>query len=147
VENFQVEVATPLDAVCHSGTYAIVHFMGYDVFGDPPGNLQLYRTHQTGFYQRDDCFLITGWSKHTESIHAYFDVNDIPEPIVAMVNLKHFQRPLIAIPDPESGFPRSWLFTPERKGWVDAFVLCMMHDVKFKWYFMIEIEMILYDIH
>jgi len=106
--------------------------MGYDVFGDPPGNLQLYRTHQTGFYQHDDCFLIRGWSKHTESMHEYFDIDQIPEPIVAVVNLKHFQRPLIAIPDPESGFPHSWLFTPERKCWADAFVLCMMHDVKLK---------------
>jgi len=132
VENLQVEVATPLDAVCHSGTYAIVHFMGYDVFGDPPGNLQLYRTHQTGFYQHDDCFLIRGRSKHTESIHEYFDVNDILEPIVAVINLRHFQRPLITIPDPESGFPHSWLFSPERKYLADDFVLHMMCDVKLK---------------
>jgi len=72
------------------------------VFGDPPENLHLYRTHQTGFYQHEDHFLIRGWSKHTESIHEYFDVDDIPEPIVAVVNLKHFKRPLIAIPDHES---------------------------------------------
>ncbi len=131
-ESLQDEIVTPLDTVCQPGTYAIVHFMGYDVFGDPPGNLQLYRTPQTGFYQHDDCFLIRGWSKHTESIHDYFDANNIPEPIVAMVNLKHFKRPLIAISDPESGYPHSWLFTPERKCWGDAFVLCMMHDVRLK---------------
>jgi len=57
---------------------------------------------------------------------------DIPEPIVAVVNLKHFETPLIAIPDPESGFSYSWLFTTERKCWAHAFVLCMIHDVKLK---------------
>jgi len=94
-ECLQDEVATPLDMLCQSGTYDIVHFMGYDVFGEPPGNLQLYRTHQTGFYQHDDCFLIRRWSKHTESMHDYFDVDDIPEPIVTVVNLKHFPKNLI----------------------------------------------------
>jgi len=49
-----------------------------------------------------------------------------------VVNLKHFETPLIAIPDPESGFSYSWLFTTERKCWAHAFVLCMMHDVKLK---------------
>jgi len=48
------------------------------------------------------------------------------------VNLKHFKRPLIANPNLESVFPHSWLFTLERKCWADAFVLCMMHDVKLK---------------
>ena len=65
-------------------------------------------------------------------MHEYLDVDVIPEPIVAVVKLKHFQRPLIAIPDSESGFPHSLLFTPERKCWANAFVLCMMHDVKLK---------------
>jgi len=27
----------PLDMVCQPGTYATVHFLGYDVFGDPQG--------------------------------------------------------------------------------------------------------------
>ena len=29
------EIATPLDSMFHSGTYAIVHFMGYDVLEIP----------------------------------------------------------------------------------------------------------------
>jgi len=49
-ECLQDDIATSLDSVFQSGTYAIVYFMGYDIFGDPPGNLQLYRTHQTVFY-------------------------------------------------------------------------------------------------
>jgi len=49
-ECLQDDIATFLDSVFQSGTYAIVYFMGYDIFGDPPGNLQLYRTHQTVFY-------------------------------------------------------------------------------------------------
>jgi len=82
----------PLDIVCQPRTYAIVHFLGYDVFGDPPGNLQLYRNHQTGFYQHDDCFLIRGQSKHTENIHEYLDVDETLEPIVTVVNLKHSKK-------------------------------------------------------
>jgi len=45
----------------------------------------------------------------------YLDDDNIPEPTIAVVNMKHFKRPLIAIPDGASSYPHSWLFTPERR--------------------------------
>jgi len=36
------EIATPLHTVSGPGTYAIVHFMGLDVFGEPDHNMKLY---------------------------------------------------------------------------------------------------------
>jgi len=129
-ECIEKEIETPLDTVYQPGTYAIVHFMGFDVFGDIPTKLYLYRVRQKGFYQHDDCFLIRGWSKHTDMINDFLDDDDIPEPTIAVVNMKHFKRPLIAIPDGASTYPHSWLFTPERRCWADAFVVRMLHDVQ-----------------
>jgi len=128
-EPLDEEIVTPLHTVCEPGTYAIVHFLGYDIFGDFPNNLQLYGVPQRNFYQHEDCFLIRGWSKHTTQIHQKLRNGDKPVPMLAMVNMKCFQRPLIAVEDHGSGYPHSWLLTAERKCWADAFVVRMSHDV------------------
>jgi len=43
------EIATPLCTVSGPGTYAIVHFMGLDVFGEPDNNMKLYGHMQKFF--------------------------------------------------------------------------------------------------
>ena len=84
---------------------------------------------QRNFYQHEDCFLIRGLSKHTTQIHQKLRKGDKPVPMLAMVNMKCFQRPLIAVEDHGSGYPHSWLLTAGRKCWADAFVVRMSHDV------------------
>jgi len=67
------EIATPLHTVSVPRTYAIVHFMGLDVFGEPKDNLKLYGHSQKNFYQHKDCFLVWGWSKYTTEINSHIE--------------------------------------------------------------------------
>ena len=62
-ERLENEIITPLHTVQEPGAYAIVHFLGVDIFGEPTLGLSLYGTPQRIFYQHDDCILIRGWSK------------------------------------------------------------------------------------
>jgi len=55
-EHLDKEIVTPLHSVYEPGAYAIVHFLGFDIFGDFPNNLQLYRVPQRNFYQHEDFF-------------------------------------------------------------------------------------------
>jgi len=58
----ETEITTPLHTVSVTGSYAIVHFMGFDVFGDPQKNMALYGIPQKKIYQHEDCLLTCGWS-------------------------------------------------------------------------------------
>jgi len=129
-ERLTNEIVTPLHTVQDPGTYAIVHFLGVDIFGEPSDYLSLYGTPQRNFYQHEDCFLIRGWSKETVDINETIDVAEDIEPILAMINVSSFQRCLTGIQDIGSDYPHSWLFVPERKCWKDAFVIRMSHDEK-----------------
>jgi len=100
--------------------------LGFDIFGDFPNNLQLYGETQRNVYQHED-FLISGWSKHTTQINQKLKCGDNPVPMLAMVNMKCCQRPLIAIEDHGSGYPHSWLLTAERRCWADAFLVRISH--------------------
>jgi len=73
------------------GTYAIVHFMGLDVFGEPKDNLKLYGHSQKNFYQHEDCFLVRGWSKYTTEINHHIGNQETPLPILAVINLDQFK--------------------------------------------------------
>ena len=131
-ERLENEIITPLHTVQEPGTYAIVHFLGVDIFGEPTLGLSLYGTPQRNFYQHDDCFLIRGWSKETPDIKQTVDFAEDIEPVLAMIHLSSFQRCLTGIQDTGSEYPHSWLFVPERKCWKDAFVVRMSHDVNKK---------------
>ncbi len=123
------EIATPLCTVSGPGTYAIVHFMGLDVFGEPDNNMKLYGHMQKFFNQHEDCFLVCGWFKYTADIHRHIGNQENPLPILAVIYLDHFKRPVLAIEDHVSFYLPSWLFMPKRKCWADAFVTRMTHDV------------------
>jgi len=85
------EIATPLHAVSGPGTYAIVHFMGLDVFGELDNNMKLYGHSQKKFYQHKDCFLVWGWSKYTTEINRHIGNQENPLPILAVINLDQFK--------------------------------------------------------
>jgi len=104
-----------LQSVQKAGMYAIVHFMGLDVFGEPPPGLKLYGNAQHNFYQDEDCVLIRGWSKYTPDIEKSLRHGHNTTPVLAITNFETFQRTLNAVEDHGSAYLNSWLFVPEKK--------------------------------
>jgi len=48
-QHFDRAIVTLLHSECEPGKYYIVHFLGFDIFGDFPNNLQLYGVPQRIF--------------------------------------------------------------------------------------------------
>ena len=129
-EKPQETIRTYLYNVQKAGQYALVHFMQYDIFRDDVDNLQLYGTPQVNFFQDEDCFLVRGWSKHTDCIDEPLRRNqEVPTPTLALIPVSCILKPMTAIPDTGSSFPHSWLLARPREDWPDMFVEQMNHDV------------------
>jgi len=91
----------------------------------------LYGTPQLNFFQDEDCFLVRGWSKHTDCIDEQLWRNqEVPTPTLALILVNCILKPMTSIPDTESSFPHSWLLAWPREDWPDMFVERMNHDVR-----------------
>jgi len=124
-------IRTYLYNVRKAGQYALVHFMQYDIFCDDLEDLQLYGTPQVNFFQDEDCFLVCGWSKHTDCIHELLWRNqEVHMPTLALIQVSCILNPMTAVPDTGSSFPHSWLLAQPREDWPDMFVERMTHDVR-----------------
>ncbi len=66
LENPVKTIKTMLHNVDEPSTYAIVHFLEYNIFGKFDWRWKLYGNQQKFFYQDEDCFLIKGWSKQLQ---------------------------------------------------------------------------------
>ena len=121
-------IKTMLYNVDGPGTYAIVHFLEYNIFGKYDRRWKLYGHQQRNFYQDEDCFLIRGWSKHTDKIKDHILEGEVPSPTIAMIPVECIMSPLIAIEDTGSGYPHSWLLMKSRETWAGAFVATMMKE-------------------
>jgi len=118
-------IKTELFHVKKPGTYAIVHFMEYNIFGKFDRKYKLYGHSQKIFFQDEDSFLIRGWSKHTSRMKGHIAVGECPPATIAMIPVECIENPLIAIEDPGSSFPHSWLFVRAKNCWAGGFVARM----------------------
>jgi len=93
--------------------------------------LELYGCPQVNFFQDEDCFLVHGWSKHSDCIDEPLWRNqEVPKPTLALILVSSILKPMTAIPDTGSSYPHSWLLAQPREDWPDMFVERMSHDVK-----------------
>ena len=122
------KIKTQLYVVDSPGTYAIVHFLPYDVFGVFKRSYTLYGSTQKSFHQHEDSFLIRGWSKHTSRIHQELEEDEYPSATIAMIPVECIQHPLIAMEDVGSFYPHSWLLIRARNCWAGGFRERMKQD-------------------
>jgi len=127
-DNLENSIKTELFHVKKPGTYAIVHFMEYNIFGKFDRKYKLYGHSQKKNFQDEDSFLIRGWSKHTSRMKGHIAVGECPPATIAMIPVECIENPLIAIEDPGSSFPHSWLFVRAKNCWAGGFVARMAQE-------------------
>jgi len=82
------------------------------------------------FFPDEDCFLVCGWSQHTDCIDEPLWMNqEVPKPTLALIPVSSILKPMTAVCDTGSSYPHSWLLAQPREDWPDMFER-MSHDVK-----------------
>jgi len=124
------EIVLPIYKVEQPGSYALVHYIQYNLYDELPDDLKLYGVHQTmGFHQDKDISLICGWSKHTLAIDCELEDGNDPIPSLCMIPVSSIQEPVTSIEDPGAYFLQSCLFVQSHNKWAECFVDHMHHDV------------------
>ena len=123
-------IDSPIYMADQAGAHALVHFIQYNIYDQPPVGLKLYGIAQKDFCQDVDSLLINGWSKHTAVINELMILDVIPEPTLCMILVLCILDPITGIHDPGAYYPHSWLFVLPQAKWAGCFVARMSHDVQ-----------------
>ena len=91
-DNLENSIKTELFHVKKPGTYAIVHFMEYNIFGKFDRKYKLYGRLQKNS-QDEDSFLIRGWSKHTARIKGHLSEGQCTPPTITMIPVDSIENP------------------------------------------------------
>jgi len=72
--------------------------------------------------------LLPGGGQHTATIKGHISEGECPPPTIAVIPVECIQISLIAIEDPGSNYPHSWLFVRARNCLAGGFVARMAQE-------------------
>ena len=104
------------------GLYAICHFVNQDVFSNSVPSDSMYGDGNYTSYRNDEnCSLIRGWAKYTDSINGPRIPRNRPNPSLAMFAVGNIVATCIGIEDCQNPIPHSYIFLPSRNEWPKLF--------------------------